>query len=126
MNKKIFHILLTIWIILWINFIVRDLLKRGDLQDYRALVTKDAEGKHAHTYGEQFYKFLKFIKREIRENKSYKLVGVENLSLAHRRAVYFLYPALEKESPDYVAYYNDRRRGTGLLSVNTGRFHGID
>lgn len=126
MNKKIFYILLTVWIILWINFIARDLFKRGDLRDYRALIEKDAEGKRAYTYGEQFYKFLKFVKQEIPEGESYKLVGVKNLSLAHRRAVYFLYPALEKENPGYVAYYKDRQRGTGILIMRTGRFHGID
>ena len=126
MNKKISHILAAIWIILWINFIARDLFKRGDLRDYGALVKRNDEGKHAYTYGEQFYRFLKFVKREIPENESYKPVGVENLSLAHRRAVYFLYPALEKENPDYVAYYDDQKRGTGLLGVRTGRFYGID
>ena len=125
MNKKIFHILIAVWIILWINFIARDLFKSGDLRDYKALAAKDAEGKRAYTYGEQFYKFLKFVKQEIPEGESYKLVGVKNLSLAHRRAVYFLYPALEKVNPGYVAYYNDRQRGTGLLNVSTGRFYAM-
>jgi hypothetical protein len=99
---KPLKIIIIIWLVLWINFLARDLFVHGYLRDYSELLNRDAEGKRAYTYGDDLYKFLKFAKSAIPLNNSYKLIGLENLSLAHRRAIYYLYPLIEKDKPDYV------------------------
>ena len=95
-------VIIIVWLALWVNFIARDLFVRGYVKDYVNLAAKDAEGQRAYTYGKQFYEFLKLAKNDIPQNKSFKFTGIDAFSLAHRRAVYYLYPLLEKDNPDYI------------------------
>jgi len=95
-------VVLTVWIVLWLNFTARDLYKRGDLADYKALIALSPGEKHAYVYGRDFYEFLKFAKKTMPEDASYELTGIERGSLEWRRAVYYLYPSVQTENPDYV------------------------
>ena len=94
MNKKIFIVFLTAWVILWVNFILRDLVKHGKFGEYIELMTRRTEDKRAYVYGEKFYTFLNFCKENVKAGATFSLVGVEKLSLTHRRAAYYLYPLL--------------------------------
>ncbi len=100
------HILLCIWIVLWVNFIARDLYKAKRMHEYKELVTANADQKHGLTYGERFYEFLKFSRENLPENSYYDFTGVEELSLAWRRGVYFLYPRLLKDGAEYILVYD--------------------
>jgi len=111
-----------IWIVLWVNFILRDLLKKGDLRDYLALVKKSGDRKRAYVYGENFYDFLIFAKKHIPPGKSYKLEGPGNLSLMARRAVYYLYPLVESDKPDYILVFDEEKGQFGILNPKTRRF----
>jgi len=95
------------WVVLWINFMCRDLFKKGYFNDYKILIKKDKEGKRSYVYGDNFYEFLKYSKDSIPKISTFNIIGVEELSLEHRRAVYFLYPLLESDSPDYILVYNN-------------------
>ena len=118
-RKNIFRIILIIWVILWVNFIARDLFRKGYIRDYRALIKRDAEGKRSYTYGDRFYEFLKFAKSTIQGKSDYEFVGVDDGSLASRRGIYYLYPCLKKEGPEYLLVYNVpgyRRDGFSLYA----------
>jgi len=112
----------VIWITLWVNFTLRDLFKKGDLRDYSALVKKSGDRKRAYVYGENFYDFLTFAKKHIPPGKSYRFEGPGDLSLMARRAVYYLYPMVESENPDYILVFNDGKGRSGILKTGTGRF----
>ena len=100
-------ILFCVWGVLWINFIARDLYKKKHIYEYKRLVTANAEQKHSLTYGEHFYEFLMFSKKQIPENSYYELIGIKELSLAWRRGVYFLYPKLMKPGAEYILVYDE-------------------
>ncbi|OGW75394.1 MAG: hypothetical protein A2Z72_03000 [Omnitrophica bacterium RBG_13_46_9] len=99
------EVIITVWIILWVNFMGRDLYRKKYLDEYRILVKCTSEEKRARTYGEHFYEFLRFAKTHVPGSASYGFAGVEDFSLASRRGIYYLYPCLKKQNPDYVLAY---------------------
>jgi hypothetical protein len=71
--KKICLVILAAWIAIWLNFLIRDFTKGGYLKDYKALLSRDAEGKASYTYGDRFFEFLKFCNSALPEGASYGL-----------------------------------------------------
>ena len=113
-RKTVIYLILSVWIILCVNFILRDLYKRGDLHDYRELVFSSAEEKHAITYGRQFFEFLEFAKKNIPKDARYRFSGVKEFSLDQRRGAYYMYPAVSVEDPDYILVYGSTRGVSGF------------
>jgi len=109
LNKKnIVKLICLIWFVLWCNFILRELFFRADLfNKYSKLLLKNEESRRSQVYGESFYAFLKFARANLRENSTFCLRGVESFSLEYRRAVYYLYPALESEKAEYILVYKN-------------------
>jgi len=105
MKARLIIALIFIWVILWVNFLTRDLYRRGHLKDYIVLASSDAVEKHAYTYGEDYYKFLNFAKTTIPEGAFYDFVGIHNSSLNARRGMYYLYPCLKSKTPEYILVY---------------------
>ncbi|MGB2706254.1 MAG: hypothetical protein WBC74_05320 [Candidatus Omnitrophota bacterium] len=99
-------IVLIIWCILWLNFIARDLYKRGLWDEYKILARSNAEEKRAYTYGKRFYEFLKFAKDNIPPDTFYDFEGIDNFSLESRRGIYYLYPDVKTEYPAYILVYD--------------------
>lgn len=113
-QTRIGYVFIIAWIALWINFIMRDLIKRGDLYDYKALIARDATGKKSYTYGDRLFKFLSFCKNILPKSANYDLVGIEEFSLRERRAIYYLYPHIKKEKPSFLLVFDRpgfKRRG---------------
>lgn len=106
MGKIKILILTVIWALLWINFMMRDLIKKGDLHDYRVLIARDAAGKKSYTYGDYLFEFLDYHKNTLPEYADYNLVGIEEFSLEERRAVYYLYPHIKKEKANFLLVFN--------------------
>ena len=111
--KYVSVVIFVIWVSLWINFIARDLIKKGYARDYLVLATKSAEDKRAYTYGEHFYEFLKFAKYIIPSNAKYRFANSANPSggdpsLDYRRGIYYLYPLVVGEDPEYILAYKTK------------------
>ena len=106
LNKKTKPILLygliVFWIILWANFIGRDLIKRKQLKDYMILAGSNAEEKYAYTYGKRFFELLELSKKHIPEGEKFKFSGIEKFSLASRRGIYYMYPSIESKVANYI------------------------
>ena len=104
-RKKILLAFLLVWVILWANFTVRDLTKKKYFKDYKVLLSRDAAGKAAYTYGDRFFEFLKFCEKSLPSGVDYDLAGIKDLDW--RRAVYYLYPHLKKDKAPYVLVFDE-------------------
>ena len=51
-------VVILIWIAIWVNFIARDLIKGGNLRDYKALIARNAAGRKSYIYGDYLFDFL--------------------------------------------------------------------
>jgi len=124
--KKLLCITLIAWIAIWINFIIRDMIKGKRLEEYKALITRDAQGKASYTYGERLFELLKFSAEEMPLGAEYELRGVEYSSIDFRRAVYYLYPNMCVSEADYILVLDEpgySRDGYRIFkSLDSGRF----
>ena len=110
MNKKIaIRVLIVIWIAVWALFLVRPYFKKGLWKEYSALVGLSIEGKRAFVTGNELYDFIRFCNDSIKPHSSYRIIGLEEDPLSYRRAVYYLYPNIDKEGPEFLLVY--RRAG---------------
>ena len=105
---------------MWVWFVVRDLFLKDNINSYRVLITRSLEGKHSYVTGDRLYEFLIFSSGKIPAGASYDFVGFAPESLENRRAVYYLYPRIQKESPEYILVYDQpgfEREGYALVSL---------
>lgn len=98
---------LTVWCILWVHFIARDLYGKGNLKDYKILIKCNAEEKHGFVYGRRFFEFLKFAKNQMPVNARYELVGFKEHAIDGRRVMYYLYPRLREKNSEYILIKSD-------------------
>lgn len=105
MKKNILKILFIAWIILWIAFLARELFVKANLKDYRALLSRSAEGKRSYVTGDELYGFIEFCRKAVPERASYSLIGIEDGAVEKRRAAYYLYPMTESRDADFLFIY---------------------
>ncbi len=102
--RKIFLAVFLVWVILWVNFTVRDLTKKKYLKEYAVLLSRDTAGKASYTYGDNLFEFLGFCKARLPEGASYDTVGI--IDLDFRRAVYYLYPHVNIDGAPYILVFD--------------------
>lgn len=102
MRQNILKIIFIVWVALWIGFFARELFVKKNIQDYSALLSRTLEGKHAYVTGDKLYSFILYCKKNMPDNATYKIVGIDEGSIESRRAVYYLYPAVQSSSPDFI------------------------
>ena len=106
-NKKelIFGIAVLAWFVLWVNFLARDLFKKGELKEYARLFKASRYGKYELVYGKRFFEFLTFVNESIPSGSDYNFAGPEPLSLEWRRGVYYLYPSMIADDPEFLLVF---------------------
>ena len=104
--KNLFLSIFAAWIVIWLNFFIRDLTKGKYLKEYKILLSRDAAGKASYTYGDRLFEFLRFCNDSLPDNEAYDLVGVEYPSLDFRRTVYYLYPHLKENKAAYILVFD--------------------
>jgi hypothetical protein len=104
--KKLFLLLFVAWIIIWINFLLRDLTKGKYLKEYKILLSRDDIGKRSWTYGDRLFEFLEFAEKSVPVGASYDLVGVDESSVDFRRVIYYLYPHFKEDRALYVLVFD--------------------
>ena len=107
MKKKILVAIFVAWVVLWLSFTARELFRKGHLYDYAELATRSLEGKRSYVSEDRFYEFLVFCNARLPESASYRLLGVDPVSHAQRRASYYLYPHLEEGGAGFVLVYDE-------------------
>ena len=110
MKSNVFKLIFIIWVSLWVFFIIRGLTAQGVIYDYRELLLRPLEGKHSYVTGDSLYEFLIFCKNKLPEGAKYKIIGLDEGSLEKRRAVYYLYPLIESETPEFILNYGPDRK----------------
>ena len=84
--------------------------------EYKSLLFKSEEQRRALVYGSDLYTMLSLAKKNLPENTTFSIVGLENHSVEHRRAIYYLYPFSESQNPQYVLVY--KTPGTSRKGYN--------
>lgn len=87
---------------MWAGFFMRELFVKNNIRDYKALLSRTLEGKHAYIMGDKLYTFILNCKKTMPEHATYKMINIEEGSIERRRAVYYLYPCRESDSPEYI------------------------
>ena len=68
-HKKLFLSIFAAWVIIWLNFFIRDLTKGKYLKEYKILLSRDAIGKASYTYGDRLFEFLRFCEKTLPDNE---------------------------------------------------------
>ena len=105
-QKNLFLLIFAVWIIIWLNFFIRDLTKGKYLKEYKILLSRDNIGKASYTYGDRLFEFLRFCNSTLPDGASYDLKGIEDLSLDYRRVIYYLYPHLNQAGAEYILVFD--------------------
>lgn len=103
------RLVFVVWVVLWVNFMIRDLTKGGGFKEYKALLSRNAEGKVSYVYGDRLFEFLKFSKANLPKGAAYDTVGTElsvRDSADSRRAVYYLYPHMKVSGAEYLLVFD--------------------
>ena len=103
--KKLALIAIIAWIVIWVNFITRDLFVKGHFKEYKTLALQNSRGKASFTYGKRLFDFLNFFKENLPQSAEYDFAGINELSLAGRRAIYYLYPHTKKRNAEYLLVF---------------------
>lgn len=106
LDENILRIFLAVFMVLCVNYFLRDMIKAGRFAEYKELLNVNAEGKLSIVYGDGLLDFLKFARENIPPGSSYNLEGPEKYSLLWRRAVYYLYPLKMSGDPGYILVCN--------------------
>lgn len=122
MKKSLYIVLIMAWVILWVTFTMRELVVKKNMSDYAALFSMPLECKHAYVTGEKLYEFINFSNARLPENVSYRLIGIEDGSIDQRRAVYYLYPHMQKDDADFLLVFN----GSHYAEKHYRRFAELD
>jgi hypothetical protein len=113
--------------LLWLFFLLWPNARNRDLWlEYATLIPSDAETRRAAIYGGDFFEFLEFCKRSLPVGSTFRLVGVTSQDIARVRALYYLYPCLQSESPLYTLVYRApgfRQEGASICAaLDTSRY----
>jgi len=121
-TRNIIRILIVIWIAVWALFLVRPYFKKGLWKEYSALMRLSLDDKRAFVAGHELYGFIRFASGSIGPHSSYKIIGLEDDPLSYRRAVYYLYPNIDREDPEFLLVYGKAGvsyEGYGLFKALT-------
>ena len=102
MKSNILKIVFIAWVAMWIGFFARELFVKNNIRDYKALLSRTLEGKHAYVTGDKLYAFLVDCKNRMPPSATYKITGIEEGELDCRRAIYYLYPSMRSGEPDFI------------------------
>jgi len=107
MKQKIFTIALLVWSLIWVWFIMRDLVIKKGMKDYSVLISRTLDGKRSYVTGDRLYEFIKFSINQIPAHDTFRVEGFDDGSIEHRRIVYYMYPRMESlENPGYILVYD--------------------
>lgn len=105
MKNQTLKIIFAVWIIIYVFFFLRTLFKKNYIKQYFGLIGKSLEEKQSFLFGENFVKFLNYCLKNLSSSSTYKIVGIKTDSIDYARAIYYLYPNLKSENPDFILVF---------------------
>ena len=122
-EPKVLRLAVAIWVAIWVLFWVKPFVKDKFLaEEYLVLARSDFEGRRAVTYGKDLYRFFLFCSAKLPPDSRFDIVGVEYTSIDRARALYYLYPSLLSESPEFLLVYKTPH----FLAENTMLYASLD
>ena len=106
MKEKIFRIIILIWIMLWLVFTARELFWKNNLNDYKVLISRSLDGKRSYVTGDRLYEFITFCSSRLPAGATYNFAGIKEGSIEQRRAVYYLYPHIQNNDPEFLLVFD--------------------
>ena len=100
---KFWKLVFAIWVFLWIFFLIRGLYK-GEFEEYKALLGRDAKARRAYIMGEDLYGFMQFSLANVPKGAAFCLEGALT-PIDRYRLIYYLYPRIESKDPAYILCY---------------------
>jgi hypothetical protein len=105
---KLIKICFIVWMVLWVVFFFRE-NKDGEYRDLLAMAPRGLEGKRAYLAGEDLYGFLRFSRKVLPPDATYKIVGLPEFSIKEIRSMYYLAPLRTAGSGyDHILVYGKR------------------
>lgn len=102
---RLAHLVLAVWVVLWLLFLARPLIKDHLLGQYTALVRASSEERRSIAIGKELFEFIRFCEASVPQASKYSVVGLEPVSLEGRYITYYLYPRVPAASPDFLVVY---------------------
>ena len=90
-KNRTFKMIIVVWMVLWVFFLIRE-DKDGQYATIAKLYSSKGNEKTRVLYGEEFYDFLVFCRKEIPAGSSFETLGFKKFSIDTVRARYFLWP----------------------------------
>lgn len=107
LNKKTSVILLAVWIIIWQGVFLKNLFIKGYIRNYAELIKAGTlEEKHAVVSGKSLYDLFSAFKTSVPTGATFGYDGIAAMSIEDRRAMYYLYPNLKSDDPQYLIVFN--------------------
>ena len=105
--RNIIRLLFVTWVVMWVIFTIRPILKNSLISEYSQLFGKPLDERRAIVYGKGLCAFLKSAKDAMPVGATYAIEGFEEGSVDIVRAEYYLYPCVQSKYPQYVLTLND-------------------
>ena len=97
---KVWKIVFIIWVTIWLLFLVRGFAK-GEFEKFKTLCFADRVAKLDYILGRELNVFLETCLKEMPTDTTFAFKS--DLEEHDRfRLIYYLYPRLESENPEYV------------------------
>lgn len=105
-KDTVLKIILTVWIALWVLFLLRE-EKDDQYKQLFRMYAADGEDKTKEVLGDELYEYFSFAREDLPMDASYRFEGFERFSIAEVRGRYFLWPSwVSNEDPEYILVYN--------------------
>jgi hypothetical protein len=103
--RELLRVCLAVWLVLWAVFFFAE-NKKGDYREFFALASRGLEDKRAYLMGQDFYDFVRFCRKNVPPDATYKFVGMRLYAVEGVRAIYYLWPlkAVERDNEYYFVY----------------------
>ncbi|MBD3379639.1 MAG: hypothetical protein GF408_04160 [Candidatus Omnitrophica bacterium] len=109
-RKRVFHMVLGIWTLLWLFFLVRP-DKDGQYGELAYFYSHGYESRVESLLGSGLYEYLRFCRQNLPAGSTYRLEGLGELSVRRVRARYYLWPLrMVGDDPDFIMVYGDTGR----------------
>ena len=105
--RNIMRLLFVVWVVMWVIFTIRPILKNSLISEYSQLFGRSLEDRRAIVYGKELCAFLRSAKDVMPQGATYAIEGFEDGSVDIVRAEYYLYPCVQSKDPQYVLTLNN-------------------
>lgn len=126
MKQNIIKLVLILWFSLWLIFFWRKGSGPEGWLEIARLARLDFANRRKAVYGEEFYQFMDFCRRQLPPGSTFVFEGPDNQSTYRPRAYLELYPHMPCDRPEFIIVFQDPafpiHKNPLLARYSTGNF----